>query len=83
MVRKDGVAGYRDRGEGGGFRNFRKSWWREGAGVNSGNNGEVVLEAVEVDICGGNGVVEGVEERGVEGTEGELGDEVGEIECCV
>ena len=32
-------------------------------------------------VGGGEGVVEGIEERGVQGPEGELVDDVGEVEC--
>jgi hypothetical protein len=32
--------------------------------------------------CCRDGTVEGVEEGGVEGSEGEFGDDVGEVECC-
>lgn len=31
----------------------------------------------------GNGSIEGVEEGGVEGSEGELVDYVGKVECCL
>lgn len=53
-----------------------------GAGVDGGDDGEVVLEAVEVVWGGSERVVEGVEEGGVERAEGEFGDEVGEVEGC-
>lgn len=54
-----------------------------GAGVDGGDDGEVVLVFVEVGVGGGVGFVEGVEEGGVEGSEGEFVDDVGEVECCV
>ena len=69
LVREDGVAGYGDVGKGSGVRIFRKGWRRERPSINCRDDGEVVLEAVEVDVCNGNGVVERVEERGVKGTE--------------
>lgn len=49
-------------------------------GVDGGDDGEVVLEFVEVAVGGGEGVVEGVGEGGVEGAEGELVDVVAEVE---
>ncbi len=49
-------------------------------GVDGGDDGEVVLELVEVLGRCGDGVVEGVGEGGVEGAEGELVDCVGEVE---
>lgn len=49
-------------------------------GVDGGNDGEVVLEFVEVAVGGGEGVVERVGEGGVEGAEGELVDVVAEVE---
>lgn len=55
-------------------------------GVNGGDDGEVVLEFVEVVVgggCYGDGVVEGVDEGGVVGAKGELADDVGEVEGCV
>lgn len=50
-------------------------------GVDGGNDREEVLEFVEVVRCGGYGTVEGVDEGGVEGAEGEFGDYVREVEC--
>lgn len=50
-------------------------------GVDGGDDGEVVLEFVEVVFGGGDGVVEGVDEGGVVGAEGELLDVVGEVEA--
>lgn len=50
-------------------------------GVDGRNYGEVVLVFIEVVFGGGDGVVKGVHERWVVGTEGELGDLVGEIEA--
>ena len=52
-------------------------------GVDGGDDGEVVLELVEVVFGGGDGVVEGVDEGGVVGAEGELLDVVREVEACV
>lgn len=49
-------------------------------GVDCWNDGEEVLEFVEVVGGCGDGAVEGVEETGVEGAEGEFGDYVGEVE---
>lgn len=54
-----------------------------GAGVDCGHDGEVVLVFVEVGGCRGVGFVEGVEEGGVEGAEGEFVDDVGEVECWI
>jgi hypothetical protein len=51
-------------------------------GVDGRDDGEVVLEFVEVVCGGGEGVVERVLERRVVGAEGELIDVVGEVECC-
>ncbi len=51
-----------------------------GAGVDCGDDGEVVLEFVEMGVGGGVGAVEGVEEGRVEGSEGEFVDDVGEVE---
>lgn len=50
-------------------------------GVDGGYDGEVVLELVEVVFGGGDGVVEGVDQGGVVGAEGELLDVVGEVEA--
>lgn len=83
LVRDDGVGGgewrrrkgRRGRGRGKGGRR------RGGAGEDGGDDGEVVLKAVEVVGGGGEGVVERVEEGGVERAKGEFGDEVGEVEC--
>ena len=50
-------------------------------GVDGRDDGEVVLVFVEVVWGAGDGVVEGIFERGVVGAEGELGDLVGEVEC--
>jgi hypothetical protein len=51
-------------------------------GVDGGHDGEVVLVFVEVVRGCGEGVVEGVLERGVVGAEAEFVDVVGEVECC-
>ena len=51
-------------------------------GVDGGDDGEVVLEFVEVIGGGGDGVVERVGQGGVEGAEGKLVDVVGEVERC-
>lgn len=51
-------------------------------GVDCGDDGEVVLEFIEVVFGCGDGVVEGVDEGGVVGAEGELLDVVGEVEGC-
>ena len=45
-----------------------------GAGVDGRDDGEIVLEPIEVFGGCGEGVVEGVEEGGVEGAEGEFRD---------
>ena len=50
-------------------------------GVDGGYYREEVLEAVEVVGSTGDGAVEGVDEGGIEGAEGELGNYVGEVEC--
>lgn len=50
------------------------------AGVDGRDEGEVVLVFLEVGGCAGESAVEGVEEGGVEGAEGEFVDYVGEIE---
>ena len=49
--------------------------------VDCGHDGEIVLEFEEVRWGGGNGRVERVDKRGIVGTEGELVDLVGEVEC--
>lgn len=49
-------------------------------GVDGRNDGEVVLELVEVVRSQVNGEVEGVLERGVKGAKGELVDDVGKVE---
>ena len=84
LVRDDGVAGAVVRREGRivrfvgrGGRQRRRGG---GTGVDGGDDGEVVLEFVEVVVRGGGGAVEGVEEGRVEGTEGEFVDDVGEVE---
>ncbi len=51
-------------------------------GIDCGDDGEVILEFVEVGWGGTAGVVEGVEKLRVEGAEGELIDVVGEVEGC-
>lgn len=45
-------------------------------------HGEVVLEHVEVDLGGVHGAIEGVDEAGVKGAVGQLGDDVREVETC-
>lgn len=67
LVRDDGIAGAVIRREGHIVR-FMCRWRRRGggAGVDCGDDGEVVLEFVEVGVCGRVGAVEGVEEGGVE-----------------
>ena len=77
LVGEDGAGG----GEGRVRGAVERDAVREGARVDGGHDGEVVLEFVEVRVGGGEGVVEGVEKGGVEGTEGELVDNVGEVEC--
>jgi hypothetical protein len=60
----------------------RKEAWV--VGVDGGDDGEVVLEFVEVVGCGGgggDGVVEGVGEGGVVGAKGHFADDMGEVEC--
>ena len=76
-LRGDGVLVRDDCGGGGGG-----GVGRGGAGVDCGDDGEVVLVFVEVGGGGGVGSVEGVEEGGVEGSEGEFVDGVGEVEGC-
>ena len=49
-------------------------------GVDCGDDGEVVLVFVEAVVGGGEGVVERVAQRRVEGPEGEFVDVVGEVE---
>lgn len=49
-------------------------------GVDGGDDGEVVLELVEVGGGSVDGAVEGVDERRVKGAVGELGDDVGKVE---
>ena len=51
-------------------------------GVDGGHDGEVVLVFVEAVVGGGEGVVEGVAQRRVEGAEGEFVNVVGEVEGC-
>lgn len=53
-----------------------------GHGVHRGHDGHEVLELVEVRRRGVDGAVEGVHEGGVVGAEGELGDDVREVEGC-
>lgn len=50
--------------------------------VDCGDDGEEVLVLVVVGFCGCDGLVEGVEEGWVVGSEGEFGYHVGEVECC-
>lgn len=50
------------------------------AGVDGGDEGEVVLEFLEVGGGYGVGAIERVEEGRVEGAEGEFVDYVGEVE---
>ena len=57
---------------------FRR--WRRG--VDSGDDGKVVLKLVEVLGSAGECVVKRVQERRVMWAERELGDEMGEVECC-
>lgn len=71
LVRDDGVFVSVEVGRGGGG---------EGAGVDGGHDGEVILEFEEVERGGVEGAVERVEEGGVEGAEGEFGDDVREVE---
>ncbi len=68
LVGNDGVGGC-----GGGVRGITR--------VNGGDDGEVVLEFVEVEGGCGDGAVERVLEGRVEGPEGEFGDDVREVEC--
>lgn len=81
-LRRDGVLVGVDIGAG---------WWRreglrvgggEGARVDGRHDRKVVLVLVEVSRRGGEGVIERVQERRVEGPKGELVDYVGKIECC-
>lgn len=51
-------------------------------GVDCGDDREEVLEFVEVIRGCGDGSVERVDEGGIEEAEGELGDDVGEVEGC-
>lgn len=63
----------------------------DGVGVEGGTafcvkgwyDGEEVLEFVVVVGCFGDGFIERVEETGVVWAEGEFGDHVGEVECCI
>ena len=91
LVGEDGVAGgFRSLllvfgalgGGGGGGRGRGGEGGVRGAGVDGGDDGEVVLEAVEVVRRPGEGTVERVEQGGVEGPEGEFVDEVREVEGC-
>ena len=50
--------------------------------VDGRHNRHEVLEFVEVVVGAVDGLVEGVDEGGEEGPEGELGDNVGEVEGC-
>jgi hypothetical protein len=50
--------------------------------VDCGNDGEVVLELLEMVLARRNGVVKRVDQRWVVWTERELVDVVGEVECC-
>jgi hypothetical protein len=85
LVRLDGVFAVPDR-----FRRvvlvavdgFEEGEERGVVGVDGGDDGDVVLEFVEVVFCCGDSVVERVLEGGVVWAEGELGDTVGEVECC-
>lgn len=52
-----------------------------GDGVDGGDHGEEVLETVEMGGSCGDGGVEGVEEGGIEIAEGELRDDVREVEA--
>lgn len=83
LVRDDGVARAVIRREGGRVVRFVGRGRRRGgrgAGVDGGDDGEVVLEFVEVVVRGGGGAVERVKEGRVEGPEGEFVDDVGEVE---
>ena len=88
LVGEDGVAGgfpllvFGALGGGGGGRGRGGEGGVRGAGVDGGDDGEVVLEAVEVVRRPGEGAVERVEQGGVEGPEGEFVDEVREVEGC-
>lgn len=64
---------------------FEEGEERGVVGVDGGDDGEVVLELVEVVFAGGrggDGVIEGILEGGVVWAEGHFADDVGEIECC-
>jgi hypothetical protein len=50
--------------------------------VNGWDDGEEVLEFVEVVGCTGDGAIERVDEGWVEGSKGELGNYVREVEGC-
>ncbi len=69
LVGEDGVGGW-----GGGLGRVAR--------VDGRDDGEVVLEFVEVKGGRGDGAIERVLEGGVERAEGEFGDDVGEVECC-
>lgn len=65
------------------------SCWVEGAGAgggeatageDGGDNGEVILEFVEIGRCGRGGFIERVEKRGIVWAEGEFGDDMGKVE---
>ncbi len=68
---------YSCRIEGAGFCSLQAA-----TGEDCRDDGEIVLEFVEVIGRGGGCVVERVEEVGVVGTEGQLGDYVREVEIC-
>lgn len=51
-------------------------------GVDGGDDRNKILELVEVGGGDVDGLVERVDEGGEERAEGELGDDVGEVECC-
>jgi hypothetical protein len=51
-------------------------------GVDCWHDGEEVLEFMVVGVCFGDGLVEWVEEGWVVWPEGELCDQMREVECC-
>lgn len=76
VLRRDGVLVC---GEESGARGGREGGW--GEGIDGWDDGEEVLEFVEVGGGGGDGAVEGIEKGWVIGSEGKFGDYVAEVEC--
>lgn len=77
LVGIDGVLVY------GGIGSVRVDVFRRGCGgVDGRNDGEVVLEFVEMFWSAGEGMVQRIEEGRVMWAERELGDQVREVESC-